>query len=160
MPFYLQSLRSLQEINDTLAFVYSMNASLVVLVEKVGDQRKKSFMPKFMELFYFYTAIFDSLHEFLPTESIERLSIEKNYLSKEIKIEIGQGHMKEQSMHEKPWKEIMEGFGFEGKQMSSRSLRQAKLLLKMKCPCTMVGDGGNFGFDVYERDEGHEIALS
>jgi GRAS domain family len=158
MPFYLQNLRSLQDINDTLASIYSMNPSLVVLVEKVGNQIR-SFLPKFMEVLYFYMAIFDSLHEFFPIESIERLSIEKNYLSKEIKQEIGQGHIEEQSEHES-WKETMKGFGFERKQMSSWSLRQAKLLLKMKSPCTMIGDGGNFGFEVYERDENHEIALS
>lgn len=160
IPFYLQTSTSRQEANDTLASIYSMNPCLVVLVEKEGNQGKRSFLPKFMESLYFYMAIFDSLHEFLPLESIERLNIEKNYLGKEIKQEICQGHTEERTENENSWKETMKGFGFEGKQMSSRSLRQAKLLLKIKSPGTMIGDGANCGFDVFERDEGHEIALA
>ncbi|KAJ4756659.1 GRAS family transcription factor [Rhynchospora pubera] len=158
-PFHLQTLRSSQEIKNTLGTVYSMNPSLVVLVEKEGNQRR-SFLPKFMELLYFYTATFDSLNEFLPLESIKRLNIEKNHLAKEIKLEIAQGHIKEAFEHEKSWKETMKLFGFEGKKMSSRSLSQAKLLLKIKSPCTMIGDGANCGFEVFEKDEGHEIALT
>ncbi|KAF3337704.1 scarecrow-like protein 21 [Carex littledalei] len=160
LPFYLQTLSSSQETKDTLASVYSMNPSLVVLVEKEGNQRTRSFLPNFMELLYFYTAIFDSLHEHLPLESIERFNIEKNYLGKKIKLEIGQGHIEETFEHDKSWKETMKGFGFEGKKMSSRSLSQAKLLLKIKSPCTMKGDGANCGFAVFKRDEGHEIALT
>lgn len=161
LPFYLQTLSSLQEIKDTLSSVYSMNPSLVVLVEKeIRNQRTRSFLPNFMELLYFYTAIFDSLHELLPLESIERFNIEKNFLGKKIKLEIGPGHIEETFEHDKSWKETMKGFGFEGKKMSSRSLSQAKLLLKIKSPCTMIGDGSNCGFEVFERDEGHEIALT
>ncbi|KAJ3700381.1 hypothetical protein LUZ61_004086 [Rhynchospora tenuis] len=158
-PFRLQNLRTSQEIKDTLASVYSMNPSLVVLVEKADNQRR-SFLPKFMELLYFYSAIFDSLNDFLPLESKERLNIEKYHLAKEIKLEIGQGHIEETFGQENSWKETMRFLGFEGKKMSSRSLSQAKLLLKIKSPFTMIGDSANCGFEAFEKDEGHEIVLT
>jgi hypothetical protein len=55
----------------------------------------------------------------------------------------------------------MEGHGFAGIKLSSKSLIQAKLLLKIRthyCPLQFDGDFCG-GFQVFERDDGKGISL-
>ncbi|WJX14203.1 hypothetical protein P8452_04501 [Trifolium repens] len=120
-------------------------------------------------------AMFDSLDDCLPLESIERLRIEKKVFGKEIKsmlnnYDVDDGVGVECAKYEKmeTWKSRMENHGFVGMKMSSKCLIQAKLLLKMRtnyCPLQFEeesgggGGGGGGGFRVSERDDGKAISL-
>lgn len=164
LVFYLQNSRSSSEIYDTLMAIYSLNPSAVVLVEKEGSQRPQNFLSRFMESLHYYAAMFDSLNACLPAESTERLSIEKNHLGREIKAAMT-NEEKEEEKHLRfermdTWKRKMESFGFEEIKFSSRSVSQAKLLLKIKSHCSSIEhEGTGSGFRISERAEGHAISL-
>lgn len=141
----------------------------MILVEKEGSRTvttSRSFLSRFMESLRYFAAMFDSLDDSLPSDSKERLRIEKNYLGREIRnaVEINEKEEEEVFLMKygrfETWKEVLERSGFEGVMMSSRSVSQAKLLLKIQSHCcTMEEHGGGAGFRIYERDDGRAISL-
>lgn len=165
LVLYLSTLKSYTEISETLTSIHRMNPSAVVVVDKEGGRSCRSFLSIFMESLHYYAAMFDSLEDCLPAESTERLSIEKNHLGREIKSCITNEVMKKEEDHEiindkfDTWKGMMESIGYEGVRLSSRSLSQAKLLLKIKSHCSSMEHGSNGGFQVVERDGGMGISL-
>ncbi|KAI3464416.1 hypothetical protein Pfo_021079 [Paulownia fortunei] len=162
LVFHLNSLNNFSKISETLKFVYSLSPSIVVLVEQEGSRNTYKFLPRFMESLHYFAAIFDSLDDCLPLDSAERLSIEKNHLGKEIKCVINYDKDNENCPRfEKmeTWKGRMESHGFLGLKQSSKSVMQAKLLLKIRSHCSIKFDGENGGFRVFERDDGKAISL-
>lgn len=165
---YLNKMSCLLKITDTLGFVHSLNPSIVVIVEQEGSKNpSRTFLSRFTDTLHYFAAMFDSLDDCLPLESIERLRIEKKVFGKEIKsmlnnyddVEGGVDCAKYEKME--TWKSRMENNGFVGMKMSSKCLIQAKLLLKMRthyCPLQFEEEGGG-GFRVSERDDGRAISL-
>jgi len=165
---YLNKLSCLLKITDTLGFVHSLNPSIVIVVEQEGSKNpSRTFLSRFTDTLHYFAAMFDSLDDCLPLESIERLRIEKKVFGKEIKsmlnnyddVEGGVDCAKYEKME--TWKSRMENHGFVGVKMSSKCLIQAKLLLKMRthyCPLQFEEEGGG-GFRVSERDDGRAISL-
>ncbi|XVF37247.1 hypothetical protein REPUB_Repub19eG0130100 [Reevesia pubescens] len=167
LVFHLNTLNNFLKISDTLKSVHSLRPSTFILVEQEGSRSPRSFLSRFMESLHYFAAMFDSLDDCLPLESGERLSIEKNYLGKEIKNMINcdkdEENNKSCPRYEKmeTWKSRMESHGFEGMKLSSKCLIQAKLLLKIRphyCPLQCEGEI-NSGFRVFERDEGKALSL-
>nr|AZZ09408.1 PINNATE PENTAFOLIATA1 [Lotus japonicus] len=164
---YLNTLSCFMKVSDTLGFVHSLNPSIVVLVEQEGGRCSRTFLSRFTDSLHYFAAMFDSLDDCLPLESAERLRIEKKLLGKEIKSMLnydvdGVGDCPKYERME-TWKLRMENHGFGGMKISSKSMIQAKLLLKMRtnyCPLQFEEDGGGGGgFRVSERDEGRAISL-
>ncbi|KAL2324731.1 hypothetical protein Fmac_023789 [Flemingia macrophylla] len=163
---YLNTLSCFVKISDTLGFVHSLNPSIVVVVEQEGSRSTpRSFLSRFTDSLHYFAAMFDSLDDCLPLESAERLRIEKKLLGKEIKSMLNNDDVdgvdcpKYERME--TWKARMENHGFLGSKISSKSMIQAKLLLKMRthyCPLQFEEEGGG-GFRVSERDEGRAISL-
>ncbi|KAL4285632.1 scarecrow-like protein 21 [Arachis ipaensis] len=163
----------LMNFSDTLGFVRSLRPSVVVLVKQEGSRSIRTFLSRFTESLHYFAAMFDSLDDCLPLESAERLRIEKKLLGKEIKSMLncdmdmdGVDCPKYERME--AWKARMENHGFVAMKMSSKSLMQAKLLLKMRThyyyspPLQFDDDaaaaaGG--GFRISERDQGRAISL-
>ncbi|POO00220.1 GRAS transcription factor [Trema orientale] len=179
LVFHLNTLEKTSKMSETLNLVRSISPSVVILVEQEGSRSPRSFLSRFMESLHYFAAMFDSLDDCLPLESAERLSIEKNHLGKEIKTMLNydfdhhdHDHGDRDDDHNRcakyerleTWKARMESHGFGGVRISSKSVIQAKLLLKMRthyCPLQFDGDNGNggAGFRVFERDEGRAISL-
>ncbi|XP_017980934.1 PREDICTED: protein SCARECROW [Theobroma cacao] len=164
LVFHLNTLNNFLKISDTLKSVHSLRPSIVILVEQEGSRSPRSFLSRFMESLHYFAAMFDSLDDCLPLESAERLSIEKNHLGKEIKSIINCDKDEDNKFPRyakmETWKGRMESHGFEGMKMSSKSLIQAKLLLKIRthyCPLQCEGESG--GFRVFERDDGKSLSL-
>ncbi|KAE9611401.1 hypothetical protein Lal_00011588 [Lupinus albus] len=163
---YLNTLSCFLKISDTLGFVHSLNPSIAVLVEQEGSRSpNRTFLSRFTDTLHYFAAMFDSLDDCLPVESTERLRIEKKLLGKEIKSILnyydidGVDCPKYERME--TWKARMENHGFGGTKISSKSIIQAKLLLKMRthyCPHQFEEEGGG-GFRVSERDESRAISL-
>ncbi|KAL7246642.1 hypothetical protein ACSBR2_001694 [Camellia fascicularis] len=164
LVFHLNTLNSFMKISETLRSVHSLKPSIVVLVEEEGNRTPRSFLSRFMESLHYFAAMFDSLDDCLPLDSSERLSIEKNHLGKEIKKVMN--YEKEDTncpRYEKmeTWKGRMEGHGFAGLKLSSKSMIQAKLLLKIRthyCPIQLEGEIHG-GFRVFDRDDERAISL-
>ncbi|KAK9049875.1 hypothetical protein SSX86_031156 [Deinandra increscens subsp. villosa] len=166
LVFYLNSLCSFTRISDLLNSIHMLNPSVVVLVEQEGGRSPTSFLSRFMEFLHYYAAMFDSLDDFLPLRSLERLQIEKNHLGKEIKrlmdLDDDKANSRKYERME-TWKGRMESHGFEGMSLSSKSIIQAKLLLKINshyCPSIDQFGGENGGFTAFEREDGNAISLA
>ena len=163
LVFHLKTLTSFLEISETLKSVHSLNPSIVILVEQEGSRSARSFLSRFMESLHYFAAMYDSLDDCLPLESPERLSIEKNHLGKEIKNILNYDRDDTNCpRYEKmeTWKGRMESHGFTGVKLSSKSMIQAKLLLKIRshyCPRQFDRESG--GFRVFERDDEKAISL-
>lgn len=153
--------------------IHSLNPSLVFLVEKdgggggnnnatsIGTGRSSLLLPPFTASLRYFAAVFDSLHECLPADSAERLAIERDHLGVEISdamasLDFNSNGGDDDHMAEPSWRQIMERSGlFEGVELSSRTVSQAKLLLKMKS----AGCGGG-GFRVVEGEGDRAISLA
>ncbi|KAL2503489.1 Protein SCARECROW [Abeliophyllum distichum] len=163
LVFHLNSLNSFSKISETLKYVHSLNPSIVLLVEQEGSRSPHNFLSRFMESLHYFAALFDSLDDCLPLDSAERFRIEKNHLGKEIKYVMNSDKENENSSRfEKmeTWKGRMENHGFSGLKQSSKSIMQAKLLLKIRSHCSAIYfDGENGGFRVFERDDEKAISL-
>ncbi|KAI3762312.1 hypothetical protein L1987_52737 [Smallanthus sonchifolius] len=151
-------------ISDLLNSIYTLNPSIIVLIEQEGGRSPKTFLSRFIEFLHYYAAMFDSLDDFLPLDSVQRLQIEKNHFGKEIKRLLDFDNDEINSPHferTETWKGRMESHGFEGMIISSKSIIQAKLLLKINSHCCPVQFGGeNGGFAAFERVEGNAISLA
>jgi hypothetical protein len=153
--------------------IRSLNPSLVFLVEKDGGGggnnnatsrgtgRSSLLLPAFTASLRYFSAVFDSLHECLPADSAERLAIERDHLGVEISdamacLDFNSNGGDDDHMAEPSWRQMMERSGlFEGVELSTRTVSQAKLLLKMKS----AGCGGG-GFRVVEGEGGRAMSLA
>jgi hypothetical protein len=157
---------------SALARIRSLDPSLVFLVEKGGGGgnatsrgRRPSLLAPFAASLRYFAAVFDSLHERLPADSAERLAIERDHLGAEISDAVasladyssssygGDDEPSSSATAGCSWRQMMERAGFEGVELSSRAVSQAKLLLKMKGGC-----GGGFRV-VEEGDGGRAVSL-
>ncbi|KAL0365824.1 UNVERIFIED_CONTAM: GRAS family protein RAM1 [Sesamum radiatum] len=159
LVFHLSSLNSYSKISDTLKYAHSLHPSVVVLVQQEGSRNTHNFLSRFMDSLHYFAGMFDSLDDYLPLDSAERLSIEKNLLGKEIKCVMNYDKENEHSPRfeeMETWKGRMERHGFQGLRQSSNSVMQAKLLLKFRSHSSGEKYGG---FRVFERDDGKAISL-
>ncbi|XP_020588323.1 scarecrow-like protein 23 [Phalaenopsis equestris] len=162
LVFYLHSLKSYSDICTTLTQINELNPSVVTLVEKEGSRgNPNSFLSRFMESLQYFAAMFDSLDDCLPARNKERLRIEKNHLGTEIRHAVKDEEEKGCRYERlETWKAVMERYRFEGVRMSSRSVSQAKLLLKITSHSSAMDDHGTgTGFRIFERDEGNALSL-
>lgn len=164
MMLYLHTLGSDDQISDALKTLSGLNPSVVVLVEQEGSWNPRNFLSRFMESLHYFAAMFDSLDDCLPPDSAERLSIEKNHLGKEIKWMVNcdkAGKNYRLCERWETWKKRMEGVGFSGIKFTSKSVSQAKLLLKIRGHCSVAElSSGVGGFKIIERDNGKALSLS
>ncbi|KAL4183451.1 hypothetical protein AMTRI_Chr11g155200 [Amborella trichopoda] len=162
LMFYLQTLNSTLDILELIKSISKLNPSILVVVENEAARNSRTFLSRFMESLHYFAALFDMLNDFMPSRSFERLSIEKNFLGKQIKRAMNCEN-ESNFRHEKleTWKGRMERCGFRGINLSDRCLSQAKLLLQIKCHCSQLVDmgAGKGGFKVFEREGGRGLYL-
>ncbi|KAH0711826.1 hypothetical protein KY289_007785 [Solanum tuberosum] len=171
LMFHLNSLSTYSKISKTLKEVHDLCPSIVTIVEQEGCKIPQTFMPRFMDSLHYFAAMFDSLDDCLPIDSIERLSIEKNHLGKEIKNVLNYvegGNNNNSSRYDdneqmETCKGRMESHGFLGIPLSCKNIMQAKLLMKIRSysNSTIQIDGGiNGGFRVFEIEDPRAISLA
>ncbi|CAL5027457.1 unnamed protein product [Urochloa decumbens] len=170
---FSSTLARVRSLNPSLVFLVERGSGMSSsngggATSRGGRRFSSQLLPPFTACLRYFAAVFDSLHECMPADSAERLAIERDYLGVEIADAVaslldhggggGGGGDDHRSMAEPcssgsgSWKEMMECAGFEGVAMSSRTVSQAKLLLKMK-------SGGGGGFRVIEGEGGRVMSL-
>ncbi|XP_074263541.1 scarecrow-like protein 21 [Silene latifolia] len=164
LVFYLSSLTDIVNISETLSNVHLLKPSILILAEREGSRNNCGVLSNYIDALHYHAAMFDSLDDCLPLESVERVSIEKNHLGREIKEAVGGDEVVKCSRFEmlETWKGRMESHGFKGMELSSKVNIQAKLLLKMGSHYHRGFEGecgGGGGFTVYERDNGRAVSL-
>ncbi|KAG6466913.1 hypothetical protein ZIOFF_075284 [Zingiber officinale] len=142
LAFYLRTRQSPAELRATLAAVRALSPSVTVVVDRETGRPAGGFVGRFVENLSYFAAMFESLHDCLPAESAERVSIERDQLGKEMQRAVQGGDWE--------WRGKMASAGFEETELSSRSVSQARLLLKMKGHASSMEHVGNGGFGIEE----------
>lgn len=79
-----ESVSIVNERDQLLRMVKGLHPKLVTLVEQDANTNTAPFLPRFREVYEYYSALFDSLDATLPRESPDRMNVERQCLAREI----------------------------------------------------------------------------
>ncbi|XP_058188908.1 scarecrow-like protein 1 [Rhododendron vialii] len=79
-----ESVSTVNERDQLLRMVKSLNPKLVTVVEQDMNTNTSPFLPRFVEAYNYYAAVFDTLDATLPRDSQERLNVEKGCLARDL----------------------------------------------------------------------------
>ncbi|KAE8664864.1 Protein SCARECROW [Hibiscus syriacus] len=132
---------------NTLRLIEQLAPTVVTLVEQDGYTNGCSFSDRFVNSLHYYSAIFDSLGAYLPAEDPNRHNVEHGLLYREINniLSIG-GPARSGDGKFMQWRsELARNGNLQMVPMSSNSMAQAQLILKMFSP--------DYGYSLV-RDDG------
>ncbi|KAL5982688.1 Proteasome subunit YC7alpha/Y8 (protease yscE subunit 7) [Asimina triloba] len=79
-----ESVSTLNQRDRLLRMVKSLEPKLVTVVEQDVNTNTAPFLPRFVEAYNYYSAVFESLDATLPRESPDRINVEKHCLARDI----------------------------------------------------------------------------
>ncbi|OAY65683.1 Scarecrow-like protein 1 [Ananas comosus] len=79
-----ESVSTVNERDRLLRMVKGLRPKLVTMVEQDANTNTAPFLPRFVEVYNYYSAVFNSLDATLPRESADRINVEKQCLAREI----------------------------------------------------------------------------
>lgn len=79
-----ESVSTVNERDQLLRMVKSLNPKLVTVVEQDVNTNTSPFLPRFIEAYNYYSAVFESLDATLPRESQDRTNVERQCLARDI----------------------------------------------------------------------------
>ncbi|KDP43070.1 hypothetical protein JCGZ_25256 [Jatropha curcas] len=79
-----ESVSTVNERDQLLRMVKSLNPKLVTVVEQDVNTNTAPFLPRFVEAYNYYSAVFESLDATLPRESQDRVNVERQCLARDI----------------------------------------------------------------------------
>ncbi|WVZ19447.1 hypothetical protein V8G54_006769 [Vigna mungo] len=79
-----ESVSTVNERDQLLRLVKSLNPKLVTVVEQDVNTNTTPFLPRFVEAYNYYSAVFESLDVTLPRESQDRMNVERQCLARDI----------------------------------------------------------------------------
>ena len=79
-----ESVSTVNQRDQLLRMVKSLNPKLVTVVEQDVNTNTAPFLPRFVEAYNYYSAVFDSLDATLPRESQDRMNVERQCLARDI----------------------------------------------------------------------------
>ncbi|KAJ8762797.1 hypothetical protein K2173_022926 [Erythroxylum novogranatense] len=79
-----ESVSMINERDQLLRMVKSLNPKLVTVVEQDVNTNTTPFLPRFIEAYNYYSAVFESLDATLPRESQDRINVERQCLARDI----------------------------------------------------------------------------
>ncbi|KAJ3678070.1 hypothetical protein LUZ60_001873 [Juncus effusus] len=130
-----ESVSTINERDRLLRMVKGLNPKLVTVVEQDVNTNTAPFYPRFVEVYNYYSAIFESLDATLPRESADRMNVERQCLAREIVNIIaceGPDRIERYEAAGK-WKARMKMAGFESFPFNANVSTSIKSLLKAYC---------------------------
>ncbi|CAH8351859.1 unnamed protein product [Eruca vesicaria subsp. sativa] len=127
-----ESVTTVNQRDELLHMVKSLNPKLVTVVEQDVNTNTSPFLPRFMEAYDYYSAVFDSLDMTLPRESQERMNVERQCLARDIVNIVaceGEERIERYEVAGK-WRARMVMAGFSSRPMSSRVTSSIQSLIK------------------------------
>ncbi|XP_022768031.1 scarecrow-like protein 1 isoform X1 [Durio zibethinus] len=79
-----ESVSTINQRDQLLQMVKSLNPKLVTVVEQDINTNTLPFLPRFIEAYSYYSAVFESLDTTLPRESQDRMNVERQCLARDI----------------------------------------------------------------------------
>ncbi|TYG78824.1 hypothetical protein ES288_D02G091800v1 [Gossypium darwinii] len=130
-----ESVSTINQRDQLLRMVKSMNPKLVTVVEQDVNTNTSPFFPRFIEAYSYYSAVFDSLDATLPRESQDRMNVERQCLARDIVNIIaceGEERIERYEVAGK-WRARMIMAGFKSCPMSSNVIDTIQELIKEYC---------------------------
>ncbi|CAL0308678.1 unnamed protein product [Lupinus luteus] len=130
-----ESVSTVNERDELLRMVKSLNPKLVTLVEQDMNTNTAPFLPRFAEAYNYYSAVFDSLDATLPRESQDRMNVERQCLAKDIVNIVaceGEDRIERYEVAGK-WRARMMMAGFTSSPMSTNVVEALRKLIKQYC---------------------------
>ncbi|MBA0710767.1 hypothetical protein Golax_010035 [Gossypium laxum] len=130
-----ESVSTINQRDQLLRMVKSMNPKLVTVVEQDVNTNTSPFFPRFIEAYSYYSAVFDSLDATLPRESQDRMNVERQCLARDIVNIIaceGEERIERYEVAGK-WRARMIMAGFKSRPMSSNVIDTIQKLIKEYC---------------------------
>ncbi|CAH8327531.1 unnamed protein product [Eruca vesicaria subsp. sativa] len=127
-----ESVTTVNQRDELLHMVKSLNPKLVTVVEQDVNTNTSPFLPRFMEAYEYYSAVFDSLDMTLPRESQERMNVERQCLARDIVNIVaceGEERIERYEVAGK-WRARMMMAGFSPRPMSARVASNIQNLIK------------------------------
>ncbi|KAE9616240.1 hypothetical protein Lal_00017489 [Lupinus albus] len=130
-----ESVSTINERDELLRMVKSLNPKLVTLVEQDMNTNTAPFLPRFVEAYNYYSAVFDSLDATLPRESQDRMNVERQCLAKDIVNIVaceGEDRIERYEVAGK-WRARMMMAGFTSCPVSTNVVEAIRKLIKQYC---------------------------
>ncbi|KAG0450310.1 hypothetical protein HPP92_026836 [Vanilla planifolia] len=121
-------------LRDARAFLLSvrgLNPEVVTVAERDASHGSPAFLRRFEAAVDHYTAVFESLEATLPPRSLERMTVERVWLGREIARVVAGDERHERWER---WEELMRLSGFAAMPLSPFAVSQARLLLRLHYP--------------------------
>lgn len=130
-----ESVSTVNERDQLLRMVKSLNPKLVTVVEQDVNTNTSPFLPRFVEAYNYYSAVFESLDATLPRESQDRVNVERQCLARDIVNVIaceGEDRIERYEVAGK-WRARMRMAGFTSSPMSTNVKEAIKELIRQYC---------------------------
>ena len=148
-----ETVSTVNERDQLLRMVKSLNPKLVTVVEQDMNTNTSPFLPRFVEAYNYYSAVFNTLDATLPRESQDRMNVERQCLAKDIVNIVaceGEERIERYEVAGK-WRARLSMAGFTPSPMST-NVREAirKLIIKQYCDKFKIKEemgGLHFGWE-------------
>jgi len=128
-----ESVSTVNERDQLLRLVKSLNPKLVTVVEQDVNTNTTPFLPRFVESYNYYSAVFESLDVTLPRESQDRMNVERQCLARDIVNVVaceGEDRIERYEVAGK-WRARMTMAGFTSSPMSTNVTDEIRKLIKV-----------------------------
>ncbi|ERN10527.1 hypothetical protein AMTRI_Chr06g175960 [Amborella trichopoda] len=119
-------------LENLVEVVRSLPSNIMVITEVEGKHNSPSFVKRFIEVLFYYSAYFDSLDAFFDSNDVNRLVIERACMGKWIQSMVGREGEERKIRHVgvDVWRQFLKGLRFEEVELSQDALYQASLIVK------------------------------
>ncbi|XP_022749260.1 scarecrow-like protein 1 [Durio zibethinus] len=130
-----ESVSTINQRDQLLRMVKSLNPKLVTVVEQDVNTNTSPFLPRFVEAYSYYSAVFESLDATLPRESQDRMNVERQCLARDIvNIVACEGEERiERCEVAGKWRARMMMAGFTSSPMSPNVIDMIRKLIREYC---------------------------
>ncbi|CAJ1974328.1 unnamed protein product [Sphenostylis stenocarpa] len=128
-----ESVSTVNERDQLLRLVKSLNPKLVTVVEQDVNTNTTPFLPRFVEAYNYYSAVFESLDVTLPRESQDRMNVERQCLARDIVNVVaceGEDRIERYEVAGK-WRARMTMAGFTSSPMSTNVTDEIRKIIKV-----------------------------
>lgn len=135
-----------ESLGSLIRAIRKLRPSVFVVIEVEANHNSPTFVSRFIESLFFYSAMFDCLEDCMERDSPDRRTIEGIYLGEGIRNMVGTEGDERCTRNVKldVWREFFARYGMTEVKLSESSLCQADMVLK-KFPkansCTLINNG-------------------
>jgi len=123
------------QLETIMRVVRTINPIVMVVAETEANHNSKSFVNRFIEALFYFSALFDCLEDCMKGDEKNRMIIESLYFSYGIRNILAEGvERKSTNVKIDVWRAFFTRFGMVETELSMKSLYQAELVAK-RFPC-------------------------